>query len=67
MFEGLFQPMHLFLILIIAIIFFGPKKLPEIGSGIGRGIREFKKAMSDAEKPAIEDPAKSEAQGTKKQ
>lgn len=50
MFEGLFQPMHLIIILAIALIIFGPGKLPELGKGVGKGIREFKKAMSDATK-----------------
>jgi len=45
MFEGLFQPMHLIIILAIALIIFGPGKLPELGKGLGK---EFKKAMSDA-------------------
>jgi sec-independent protein translocase protein TatA len=52
MFEGLFQPMHLLLVLVIAVVVFGPKKLPEIGAGLGRSIREFKKAFSDIDKPA---------------
>ena len=47
MFEGLFQPMHLLLILIIALVVFGPKKLPEIGKGLGEAIRGFKKAFDD--------------------
>lgn len=50
MFEGLFQPMHLIIILAIALIIFGPKKLPELGAGLGKSIREFKKAMSDVSK-----------------
>jgi sec-independent protein translocase protein TatA len=50
MFEGLFQPMHLLFILVIALVVFGPGKLPELGAGLGKGIREFKKAMSDGEK-----------------
>ena len=50
MFEGLFQPLHLIVILAIALIIFGPGKLPEIGAGLGKSIREFKKAMSDANK-----------------
>jgi sec-independent protein translocase protein TatA len=52
MFEGLFQPMHLLVIFGIALLVFGPKKLPELGKGIGEGIRGFKTAMSDGEKPA---------------
>jgi len=38
---------ELFLILLIIIIFFGPKKLPEIMKGLGYGIREFRKAARD--------------------
>lgn len=49
MFEGLFQPMHLLLIFGIALLVFGPKKLPELGKGIGDGIRGFKDAMKDGE------------------
>ena len=36
MFEGLFQPMHLLIIFSIALLVFGPKKLPELGKGSGR-------------------------------
>ncbi len=50
MFEGLFQPMHMIIILAIVLIIFGPGKLPEIGSGLGKSIREFKKALSADEK-----------------
>ena len=50
MFEGLFQPTHLLFILVIALIFFGPRRLPELGAGLGKSIREFKKAMSEGEK-----------------
>lgn len=45
MFEGLFQPMHLVVILFIALLVFGPKKLPELGKGLGDGIRSFKDSM----------------------
>ena len=45
MFEGLFQPMHLLMIFGIALLVFGPKKLPELGKGIGDGLRGFKSAM----------------------
>ena len=43
---GLGMP-ELIVILIIILIIFGAGKLPEIGSGIGKGIRNFKKATSD--------------------
>jgi len=50
MFEGLFQPMHLLVIFGIALLVFGPKKLPELGKGIGEGIRGFKSAMNEEDK-----------------
>jgi len=50
MFEGLFQPMHLVLILAIVLIIFGPGKLPELGEGLGKSIKAFKKAMREEEK-----------------
>ena len=56
MFEGLFQPMHLLLIAGIALLVFGPKKLPELGKGLGDGISGFKSAMSGDEKVADEKP-----------
>jgi sec-independent protein translocase protein TatA len=49
MFEGLFQPMHLLVILFIALMVFGPKKLPELGKGLGDGIRSFKDSMRNRE------------------
>ena len=49
MFEGLFQPMHLFVIFGVALLVFGPKKLPELGKGLGESIRGFKAAMSSNE------------------
>jgi len=52
MFEGLFQPMHLLVIFGIALLIFGPKKLPELGKGIGEGIRGFKSAMKTEEEAA---------------
>jgi sec-independent protein translocase protein TatA len=62
MFEGLFQPMHLLVILVIAMLVFGPKKLGELGKGLGEGIRSFKQAVRD-DKPASEGKAPEE--GTK--
>jgi len=67
MFEGLFQPMHLLVIFGIALLVLGPKKLPELGKGIGESIRGFKSAMKAEEEkvaatlPTVDneqDPAK---------
>jgi sec-independent protein translocase protein TatA len=51
-------PMELIIILAIALIVLGPKKLPEVGRSVGRGMREFKESLSgdsrdDEERPAI--------------
>jgi len=48
--EGLFQPMHLLVIFLIALLIFGPKKLPELGKGFGEAFRSFKDSVKD--KPA---------------
>jgi sec-independent protein translocase protein TatA len=46
--EGLLQPTHLILILVIALLVFGPRKLPELGQGLGSGIRGFRDALRGA-------------------
>ncbi len=52
MFEGLLQPMHLLLILIVGVFFFGPKKIPELGRGLGDAIRGFRDSFhGDAPHP----------------
>ena len=40
---------ELFLILLIVLVFFGAKKLPELAKGLGQGIREFRKAARDVQ------------------
>ena len=62
MFEGLFQPLHLVVILFVAMLVFGPKKLADLGKGLGQGIREFK----DAIKPEDSSVTSSEMSGEKK-
>ena len=57
MFEGLFQPMHLLVIFFIALLVFGPKKLPELGKGIGEGIRALKEGMKDATSEQVKSPS----------
>jgi len=44
--EGLFQPLHLVVILTVVLIIFGPGKLPELGHALGKTLREFREAMS---------------------
>lgn len=55
--EGLLQPTHLFFILLIVLILFGPGKLPELGKGLGKGIREFKDALRSVGEPTPEKKA----------
>ncbi len=57
MFEGLFQPMHLLLILGIALLVFGPKKLPELGKGLGESIRNFKESLKGTDAQPSDKPA----------
>jgi sec-independent protein translocase protein TatA len=54
MFSGLESPMHLLVVLIIAILVLGPKKLPEAARGLGSGIRQFKDSIEGKESaPAV--------------
>jgi sec-independent protein translocase protein TatA len=48
-------PMELFIVLVIVLVLFGAKRVPEIGASIGKGIREFKRSVSDVDR-AIRDP-----------
>jgi sec-independent protein translocase protein TatA len=47
--EGLFQPLHLILIVGIALLVFGTGKFTAVGKGLGEGIRNFKSAMKETE------------------
>ena len=54
---GLHMP-ELIIILVVALLIFGPKKLPEMGSAIGRSIKEFRKGMNELNAPHKEDEPK---------
>ena len=49
MLEDLFSWDKILLIIVVLIVFFGPKRIPDIAQSIGKGIREFKKAMKDVQ------------------
>ena len=49
--EGLFQPGHLLVIAVVALLMFGPKKLPELGKGLGEGIRGFRESLKEPGAP----------------
>ena len=48
MLDNLFTPTHLIIILVIALLIFGPRKLPELGKGLGEGLRGFKDGIKGA-------------------
>jgi sec-independent protein translocase protein TatA len=56
--EGLFQPMHLLVILVIVLLIFGPKKLGDLGKGLGEGIRNFKSSMNEGNAAKTNDTTK---------
>jgi sec-independent protein translocase protein TatA len=53
---GNIGPLEIAIVLIIALIVFGPKRLPELGSGLGRGMREFKETITGEKKGDDEEP-----------
>ena len=65
MFEGLFQPTHLIIIFAIALLIFGPRKLPELGKGLGEGIRALKEGMKDNPPASTEQSKNAESKESK--
>lgn len=66
---GNIGPLEVLVVLIIALVVFGPKRLPELGSSLGRGIREFRDSLSgekpkedDGEAKQLESPGTAEGQ-----
>jgi sec-independent protein translocase protein TatA len=47
--EGLFSPLHILLVIGIALLLFGPSKFADLGKGLGEGIRNFKASMKEPE------------------
>jgi sec-independent protein translocase protein TatA len=62
MFGNTIGPMEIGIVLVIALLIFGPKKLPELGKGLGRGMRDFKRAVTgDDEDERKDEEEKSKA------
>ncbi len=51
----LLTPTHLIVVLVVALLIFGPRKLPELGKGLGEGMRGFKDAIKGTPDPAKQD------------
>jgi sec-independent protein translocase protein TatA len=58
MFTGILQPTHLIILLVIALVFLGPKRLPEAGRALGQGLKEFKHSIGGGrdEDPSLTSP-----------
>jgi sec-independent protein translocase protein TatA len=65
MFEGLLQPMHLLVIFAIAMLVFGPRRLPELGKGLGEAIRGFKNSLDGGEMAPPTPAARDDAFGSR--
>jgi sec-independent protein translocase protein TatA len=58
MIGGLFQPMHLFIILIVLLLVMGPSKLPQLGASLGKALRELRRSLDTPEQAADQGDAK---------
>ncbi|MBV9303426.1 MAG: twin-arginine translocase TatA/TatE family subunit [Acidobacteriaceae bacterium] len=68
MLHDLLLPQHLLIILLVALFVFGPKKLPELGQGLGKGIRSFRESMKSVtheESEKVEPPSSKDNENTK--
>jgi sec-independent protein translocase protein TatA len=53
----LFAPSHLLLLLLVILVIFGPSKLGDVGGALGKGIRDFKRAINETENKLVENQA----------
>jgi sec-independent protein translocase protein TatA len=49
------QPTHLLFVLVVALLVLGPKRLPEVGRSLGKGLRDFRSALNGDESPRHEE------------
>jgi sec-independent protein translocase protein TatA len=59
-----FQPWHILIVLVVALLLFGGKKLPELGKGLGEGWKGFKDGLSGASQDAAKTPPAENAQAS---
>jgi sec-independent protein translocase protein TatA len=55
--DGLLMPSHLIILALVALVLFGPKRLPEIGRSLGTAMRGFREGLSGAEPPPESEPS----------
>jgi len=60
----LFQPTHLLVLAVILLVLFGAKRLPELGKGIGEGLKGFKEGLKGVTEPPAAPPAQPVQQNT---
>ena len=53
---GLLTPTHVAILLVVALLILGPKRLPQTGRALGQGLREFKHGISGRDEPQTPDP-----------
>lgn len=58
-------PLEILVVLIIALVVFGPKRLPELGASLGKGIRDFSTGLKGEQQDAIAAPPGGEASATR--
>lgn len=56
MIGDILQPTHLLFVLVVALLVLGPKRLPEVGRSLGKGLRDFRNALSGEEHDAVAAP-----------
>ena len=61
---GNIGPLEIGIVLIIALIVFGPKRLPELGSGLGKGLREFKETVTGEKEDGVDAGETAEVRST---
>jgi sec-independent protein translocase protein TatA len=64
---GVFSPWHIAILVLVVLLLFGPKKLPEIGRSLGGGMREFKDSIIGADKDEIQQPSATAASPAEQQ
>jgi sec-independent protein translocase protein TatA len=64
MFTGILQPTHLLILLAVALIFLGPKRLPDAGRALGQGLKEFRASIGHDAQPPLAEAAPAEHEKT---